>query len=223
MTPSFENEVVVVTGLRREARIARQRNVSVVVSGASAARAAQLLENGHFEHATAIYSFGLAGGLNPNYQTGDIVIPHTIKVGTRALPTDTALASEIISQLLRRGISARQGILVGVDHVVRTPEEKQALRAISFADSVDIESGAAALYAAAHGIRFIAVRVISDPSTRALPVASANAITATGWINPFPVIESLIRDPRQYPEVRQAGRDAAEAFASLSQCRDLLL
>ena len=62
-----------------------------------------------------------------------------------------------------------RGGLAGVEEVVVAQACKAALRSETGAAAVDMESHIAAAYAAEAGLPFAALRVISDPASRALP------------------------------------------------------
>ena len=66
-----------------------------------------------------------------------------------------------------------RGGLAGVEQVVAARACKAALRSETGAAAVDMESHIAAAYAAEAGLPFAALRVISDPATRALAGAGA--------------------------------------------------
>jgi adenosylhomocysteine nucleosidase len=80
---------------------------------------------------------------------------------------------------------------------------------------VDMESGAVAAVAAAHGLAFAVLRAICDPAARDLPPAALAALDAGGAIMALRVGASVLRDPAQIPALFKLAADAARARAAL--------
>ena len=101
---------------------------------------------------------------------------------------------------------------------------KAALHASTGALAVDMESHVAAAFAAAHGLPFAALRVISDGADRALPRAAQAGMKPDGGMDVLAVLKALARDPRQLPALIRTGLEAEVAFRQLKllNCHDLL-
>ncbi len=157
----------IVVGLAAEARIARRLGEVGIGGGlpAGAEAAAEALVAGG---ATALLSFGLAGGLDPNLRPGDIVVPVVVLEDGRRYPTDDALC---------RGLGgSTAGMLFAADSIVADAGTKRALSERTGASAVDLESGAVARVAQRHRLPFAALRAICDPATRSLPPAALIAL-----------------------------------------------
>ena len=89
-----------------------------------------------------------------------------------------------------------RGGLAGVEQVIAATACKAALHSETGAAAVDMESHIAAAYAAEAGLPFAAVRVISDPASRALPALAMNAIKPNGDIDLRKVMRGIARNPR---------------------------
>ena len=101
--------------------------------------------------ADAIVSTGFCGALLPDLAIADIVSATCVQDGERrfpALPVSTPRPH-------------RHGVIVSIDHVAGTAAEKCSLRQGGGA-AVEMEAAAVAARAAARGIRFHCVRVVSD-------------------------------------------------------------
>jgi adenosylhomocysteine nucleosidase len=195
----------IVTGLTAEARMARPLGVAQAGGGTSegAAQAARALIA---EGATALISFGVAGGLNPALPPGTLIVPLNVSTDAAIYATDPGLTA-------RLGGPAHS--LHATADIAVTQADKAALYKTSGADAVDMESGAVAEVAAAHGIKFAALRAICDPATRDLPPAALIALNAAGAISALSVAISVLRRPGQIPALLRLARDAAAARAAL--------
>jgi hypothetical protein len=85
-----------------------------------------------------------------------------------------------------------------------------------------MESHIAAEFAAARGIPFAALRVVSDDASHALPPAVLKAMKPDGAVNVPAVIGSLLRNPAQLPALLRTARDSEIAFKALLRCLDRL-
>src|SRR5215469_12254574 len=144
----------VVVGMRAEARIARRCWSRVAIGGEAAGG---LLDGG----ATALLSFGLAGGLDPTLRPGAVVVPEAVI--SRGVRYATA---EDVDGLARPGHDI---LLLGADTPVATIEEKRRLWGETGAAAVDLESGEVARVATERGVPFGVLRVVCDPAARSLP------------------------------------------------------
>ncbi|MGC8532744.1 MAG: hypothetical protein ACP5M1_11960 [Acidiphilium sp.] len=203
-----------ITGLTAEAALLTATPLRLAIGNgttAGALRAAQsLLDQG----VTALISFGLAGGLNPTYKPGTLLIPRAIIAGADHYQCDPDLC---------RALGGTTGdVLLGHDAIAATRAEKSALFAATGAAAIDLESGAVATLAAAHGVKFAAIRAIADPAWRDLPPLALNALDDAGKIRWGFVLGELWRHPGHLPGLMQIGADANRARqslkASLIQC-----
>ncbi len=164
--------------------------VGGIGAAAAAAAAATLVEAG----ATALASWGLAGGLDPALRAGDILLPAEVisRSGSRFATAPRWRA--------RLGAAvASHGPVVG-GTLLTSPRaiDAVAAKAAAFRDTgaaaVDMESLAIAQVAAAHGLPFLAVRVIVDTAQDELP-AAVIAATRCGDVQLWRLAAALVRAP----------------------------
>ena len=86
-----------------------------------------------------------------------------------------------------------------------------------------MESHIAAAYAAEAGLPFAALRVISDPASRALPPLAMAAIKPNGDIDLRKVLRGIARNPLTLRDLVSTGIDFNRALRSLRGCRSFLL
>ena len=215
--------LLIVTGLSSEARIAAGAGMTVICSSSDPDQLRAQLDT--FDHASVrgIISFGIAGGLDPSLEAGDLVVASEIMAAGERWATAEAL-SEIFVE--RTSIGRRRivrGTILGAEEVILDPRDKMILRRQTGATAVDMESHIAAAYAAAVGLPFAALRVINDPASRSLPALALNALKPNGDVDPWKVLRGVARQPSVIPSLMRTAHDFNRAIATLRGCRGLLL
>ena len=210
--------VIAVTGLAREARIARRAKVTAVIGGGDAKLLASRIEEAIRAGAKGMISFGIAGALAPLLKPGDTVIATHVVHGEERYATDPRWTAALRMKLPH----ATAAIIVGHGEIVSHVDGKRRLFALSGAHAVDTESHIAARIAKRHNIPFAALRTISDAATRGLPPAALVPVTPSGKIRLARVLKSVATEPEQIPDLLTTGREAGKAFRALLRCRDAL-
>lgn len=193
----------VITGLQAEARWLKQAGFMVKAGGGTpqgAELAAQSLVN---QGATALLSFGLAGGLQPGLAPGDVLVPPRVITHNGNYACDPALMA-FLGGATATPLFAGQSIAV-------TVAEKTALYQRYRAAAIDLESGAVAEIAAQNALPFAVLRAVTDPAERTLPPAALVALKEDGSLNIVRLIGSLISCPGQIPDLIKIGQDAKAA------------
>jgi adenosylhomocysteine nucleosidase len=170
------------------------------VAAGMAARA--LVEAG----ATALVSWGMAGGLDPELEAGaiclprEVVAPDGMRFPTAASWRDTLMAS------IASYRPVAPGALLTCMHPITGVAAKQAAHRETGAVAVDMESSAIAEVAAASHVPFIAIRVIVDTARDAIP-DSVTAAGESGQVQIGRLLRGLARSPAEVvPLVRLARR-----------------
>src|SRR5579863_8093522 len=161
--------VLIVTGLVQEARIASGPGMTVICSSSDPQQLRALLTVFDPTTIRGVISFGVAGGLDPALKSGDVVVATEVLAGDDRWLAGLTLNDDLVASV---GLGRRRivrGRLAGAEQVVVTRHVKAALHSETGAAAVDMESHIAADYAAKAGLPFAALRVISDPASRALP------------------------------------------------------
>ena len=159
-----------------------------------------------------IYSAGFAGALDPTLKVADILVPaRVIDAGdSSAVETETNSASP------------SQGVLVTFG-AVATPEQKVKLGKSFNAQAVDREAAAVARAATARGVRFAAVKVISDEVGFQLPGMDMNEeklVTASGEFRTVKFARFIAIRPWTWPAALRLARNSKRAAVALSAWLD---
>jgi len=202
--------ILAVTGLQREQRLLAGPGVEVVVGAADLDR--------QVSGKQGVISIGIAGALAHGLQPGRWVVATAVSDRGAVLPTDP----EWTDRLAFRLPGAERGLLLGVDAVAATAEQKAELHRTSQAIAVDMESHVAARVARHHGLPFVAARVISDAAHRTLPPAARVGMRPDGGVDLPAVLRSLLAAPWQLPALIRTGLEAETAFRVLRRGSRLL-
>lgn len=162
--------------------------------------------------ATALVSFGIAGGLAPHLTPGALLLAEAIldRHGAR-WPTDAAWRESLQRET---GADASGPMLIS-ETAIRSVSEKAHLHATTGAIAVDMESGGVARAAAAAGMPFLVVRVIADPAGRRLPPSALAGLGPDGRQRPLAALAALARRPWETLELLRLGRDSSAAMRRL--------
>jgi hopanoid-associated phosphorylase len=213
---SVSADVIAVTSLSLEARIALGPGVSVICNHAS--RLVATLEAAIEHGAAGIISFGIAGGLAPNLVAGDWVIGSGVRTEHECHPADQRWARRLLDALP----GAVHAEIAGADGPVAHASEKRRLHELMGAVAVDMESHIAGRIAAAHKIPFAICRTVIDAAHRDLPPAALVGLRHDGTPDVLAVSRSVARRPSQIAALRRTGLDAWIARQALRHGRRLL-
>lgn len=204
----------ILCGFAAEEKIARKLSPLVAMSGAheKGARAAaqRLVDAG----ATALLSFGVAGGLARGLNA------HSVIIGTAVIDREGrayACAEALIERLAKAAPHAQTGNVFGSDVIIDTAAEKERLARDFGALIVDMESHILAQAAAAHNLPFGVLRGVSDDADAPLPPAVLHGINPDGSENIPGVLLSLARDMRQLPSLLHFARNTGTALRALDK------
>jgi adenosylhomocysteine nucleosidase len=211
--------VIAVTGLKAEAWIASGPRILALSGCGDVAGLARRLEAALTNEVSAIISFGVAGGLAPGLAAGTKLVARSVVAENGARYYGDPVWSKRLSCALGGAAIAD---IAGVDLPVGGPAERLALHLNTGALAADTESHVAARAAAAHKLPFAAFRVVADPAHRQLPHAALVAIKPDGSLALGAILVSLVRDPRQVPQLMRTANDARLAFAALFRGRKML-
>jgi adenosylhomocysteine nucleosidase len=185
--------------------------VSGMGCAAAGLAAGRLIDAG----ASALMSFGLAGGLDPGLTAGSVVFPSEVisREGAR-FPTSLTWRERLLAAaLLQRPVTG--GKLLTSAQPIDAVADKAAAFRDTGAVAVDMESLAVAQVAAAHRLPFMAVRVIVDTAADRLPHAVV-AASQGGRVRIWRLIGGLTLAPVEFAPLIRLARRYRTAMRSLA-------
>ncbi len=179
-----------------------ERGKVIVVCGGIGPRAARDATETvlTFRQPALVISAGFAGALRESLSVGSVVVPTKVLGVTK-------------EQTFR--IDSGEGTLVSVDKIVN-PDVKQELAKKYSADAVDMEAAAVADVAQTRGVRFMAVKAISDEAGFELP-PMGRFIDGSGEFQTFRFALHAAVRPALWSALGRLKRNADKAAGALSE------
>ena len=179
-SPKSGQTTLVCFALKEEAAAFRKISagrpgVAVLITGIGQENAKQLVKDFLVEHApTLVLTCGLAGGLNPDLELGEVVFElfptsgrgdeAQTEIGNRLEPPYVGCYERLITA------GAKPARLFCADRIATKAVDKQELRRVTGADAVEMESKAIHAVCRERRIPCATVRVISDTANEDLPL-----------------------------------------------------
>lgn len=201
-------EIGIVTGLKTEAACAGGAGMGAVVAchGPGPRRAAMAAQALLTQNVKVLVSFGIAGGLAPYLEPGDVVIATGVRDPEGHITaTDRIWTARLNHAVARLGLRPYSGRLLGNNRPIYDPVAKHKAFDATGALAVDMESHAVAAVAEKHSLPFIAIRVVADPADVAVPRLALAGLRPDGSIHVLPVLVRAIRRPWIIPTLARLG------------------
>jgi len=187
----------------------------VILSGMGARRAHSaarvLLEKG----ATALMSWGFAGGLLPRISAGSLILPEVVIAPDQSVYHVDPIWHERLCRLLETTVQFYRGILVESSAVLTGCAEKTASFHRIGAIAVDMESASVALVAKEARLPFTVIRAIVDNAEMFIPRSALNSIDEFGRVHPLRLLTCLARRPAEFTTLLRLGRNFQAARNTL--------
>ena len=169
--------------------------VRVLITGMGARHAERAAREAVHELRPArVFTCGFAGALDPALVIGDVVCPReTICWGAKPVLFHCA------------------------SRVAITVAEKQALRAQTGADVVEMESAVITRVCRAAGVECVTLRAISDTAHEDLPLDFNALMTADEKLSPLKLALAVLKAPQKIPALIHLGKNSARAAGRLAE------
>ena len=189
--------------------VGRRADVAILETGVGQANAQAALQRAlAILRPRWVITSGFAGALDPKLACGTVVFEADEELG-------------VARQLLASGAVAAR--FHCATRIAVTVAEKQALRATTGMDAVEMESQVIRALCRERGIPSATVRVISDAADEELPLDFNQVLDADLRLSPIKLAGALARSPGQLAglvrfegRVRAAARKLAQALAALT-------
>ena len=169
------------------------------------------------QNVSALVSWGTAGALTENIESGDLVLADsTVSNDGKKYSFDAEWNKYIINELSNTSLKIHHGMIAHAGQVLTTAEDKKRLHADTNALSVDMESLAIARFAYKEKLPCVSIRAIVDEASQCIPEAVIKHTDAFGRPSLFPLVSSLIRNPRLITELIKLGSSMRAATTSLN-------
>lgn len=154
---------------------------------------------------------GLAGSLRRQHPVGAILVAKVTTTGTTAA---AGSHDGLVDTAIQCGATVVESFYTS-NRVVNSSREKLHLGKV--ADAVEMESFHVMTAALRAGIPAVAVRAISDPVEKNLPLDFNRVVDKYGNIRWMPALSELAKAPARLPQLLRFGLDGSRAARNLAQ------
>lgn len=199
----------------RPGSVVRQSGLLLAMAGVGPERAQAAARSLLRMGAQGLVSWGLAGGLDPTFQPGDLLLPVEVCSEGRVWRVDTRWRAVFAMALESRDADACLRLWSGAEPIASLQRKRDlARRGMSAAD---MESAAVAQVAGEAGVPFVAVKAICDPAARALPPAALALLRPDGRIALGATLRVLLGGPRLWRQLGHLRHDRDAACRRLTR------
>lgn len=187
-------------------------HIDVLLTGVGGKRAWLNVANAIYDSEIDLcISSGLAGGLRPEHQLGEVLVAEKVL----AAPRDIVVLSEssLVDSAVLLG-AKRVPFFYTADHVILHSKEKHDLGA--FADAVEMESCEVLLEASLFAEKIVAIRAISDTADEDLPLDFNGVTDISGDVSIKRILGEVASAPSSIPALIRFGKRSRIAAESLA-------
>lgn len=195
------------------------QGVSIVLvrSGMGRDRARQaLVEVAEKWDLKEVISIGYAGALDPSLEVGDLVVADRVIELDSSRSDGETKSYSLEKEIFNTTTEVDRRILLTVDRIAATPEEKKQLRDRYSAVAVDMETSALAKEAQARNLSFISVRAITDRADQEL-IDCSHLVAEDGDVSKLKAGWHVITHPGDLKGMIALGQHAKTATENLTE------
>lgn len=231
-TIAEECKVLVVVGMDDERAIVASgndkiQNIEIIIGAANATILRDRLQKVDTKNIKAVFSFGVAGALDPALKPGDLLVSEQVfsQIGDASNGNvevswhiDQNLLMAAYMQAQKVNLNIRKGVFFGTDIEARDQADNvmASFYQATGAHLIDNESHIAAQYASEHGLPFLAIRAVSDSVHNPLPPAALLPLDPEdGSPDGSAIAKSLLLNPLQIPALLRAAFNYKKGLQAL--------
>ena len=163
-----------------------------------------------------VISIGYAGALDPSLEVGDLVVADQVIAIDTSRPGEEMKSYSLDKEIFKTIAGDHGRILLTVDRVAATPEDKKQLRDRYSAVAVDMETSALAEEAQARNLSFISVRAITDTADQEL-IDCSHLVAEDGDVSKLKAGWHVLTHPGDLKGMIELGQHAKIATANLTE------
>jgi adenosylhomocysteine nucleosidase len=210
--------IIIVVGMKSEADLIQDARFTTLIGANRSATLKDRLNKLNLANHPAIISFGVAGGLNPELQPGQLVVANQVTDGKQTWAVPSIVLTALVGQFQKIKPEPIVGVAAGRDTLESSsPAERAALRAATSAEIVDNESQIVAQFATDHQLPFGVVRAVADPALFTLPPAALLPLLPDGNVDMSAITFSMMKDSSQMSALMQLNDYCQAAMGTLKQ------
>lgn len=194
------------------------RHFEQQVWGPGVADLSEFIARAAIDGCRGIVSYGVAGGLGADLQSGDIVVGSEVVGPNGSIATDDVWSAWLLSAMP----TAVYGPIAGIDFPISGRATRSELQRRSGALAVDTESHLIARLAAANSMRFVALRVVIDAAGRNIPPTALACISRDGETSRWRLSRLLLGRPSDTLDIIKLWADWWFARKALLYCSEVL-
>lgn len=163
-----------------------------------------------------VISIGYAGALDPSLEVGDLVVADLVMELDSSRPEDDTKTFSLEKEIFNPATDVHKRILLTVDRVAATPQEKKKLKEQYSAVAVDMETSALAEEAQTRDLAFVSVRAITDTANQEL-IDCAHLVEENGEVSKMKAGWHVLTHPGDLKGMIELGQHAKIATANLTE------
>jgi len=165
-----------------------------------------------------VVSSGVCGALDPTVKRGTIVLPEMV-IGTRGERYGVAAVPHrrYVEAFERCGIPFAEGILATATEIVASAGAKAALREVTGAIAVDMESSLILRAASEAACPALTLRGVSDDASDSLPAELLGLVTPDGRLLKGRAAVAILRHPAVLSRALKLQRATQAALAAIAE------
>ena len=165
----------------------------------------------------ALISWGVAGALDPEINSGDLVIANSIISKDKTVQTASEWNKKLSSFFSNSEQNVLNADISSGNEICASIEDKKNLFTNTGAVAVDMESAAIAEIASSNHLDFIVIRSVADKADTAIPEAVLKHTDNLGNPEIFKFISSCISKPKQINEIMILAKSYKKALKTLRE------
>jgi len=163
-----------------------------------------------------VISIGYAGALDPSLEVGDLVVADLVIELDSSRPQNDTKTFSLEKEIFNPATDVHKRILLTVDRVAATPQEKKKLKEQYSAVAVDMETSALAEEAQTRDLAFVSVRAITDTANQEL-IDCAHLVEENGEVSKMKAGWHVLTHPGDLKGMIELGQHAKIATANLTE------